>query len=297
MDIRKPGIRTLLFAVLLAGMVQTPAVSAEVETNYSVTVEEAFELANAHTASYIESGFPAFNEWEEAAIDPEPLELYDPSGQKLYYQFSVYKDNKLIGIIDIGADKRLGQAVQLVEFDPCQFNVTKAMEKSIELAKKEYPDGEIQSTRMVVYSYPRIGAITVVKNNTTGDKHRIIVDVYTLDVVEDKPATETQPGVWSIYERRLKNGIDENLKNWHESEQLVKSMKQEAAKNRSNVSVPVAEENTEEMNNNPAAMSTTADKVPNGPASGQENSSLHGVASVQMIALAKYCIANPNIHL
>ncbi|AKB36749.1 GTPases - Sulfate adenylate transferase subunit 1 [Methanosarcina siciliae C2J] len=85
MDIRKPGIRTLLFAVLLAGMVQAPAVSAEVETNYSVTVEDAFELANAHTASYIESGFPAFNEWKGATIDPESLELYDPNGQKLYY--------------------------------------------------------------------------------------------------------------------------------------------------------------------------------------------------------------------
>lgn len=296
MDIRKPGIRTLLFAVLLAGMVQAPAVSAEVETNYSVTVEDAFELANAHMASYIESGFPAFNEWKGAAIDSEPLELYDPTSQKLYYQFSVYKDDKLIGIIDIGADKRLGQAVQLVEFDPYPFSATKAMEKSIDVAKKEYPDGEIQSTRMVVYSYPQIGAITVVKDNTTGDKHRIIVDVYTLDVVEDKPATETQPGVWSIYERRLENGIDENLKYWHESEQLVKSMKQEAAKNGNNVSVPVAEENTEKMNNDPTATSPTADKVPI-PASGQENSPFYGAASAQMIALAKYCIANPNIHL
>ncbi|WP_440947771.1 C39 family peptidase [Methanosarcina sp. T3] len=296
MDIKKTGIRTLLFAVLLAGMVQVPTASAETETNYSVTVKEAFELANAHTASFIESDFPKFNEWKGASIDPEPLELYDPNGQKLYYQFSVYKDNKLIGIIDIGADKRLGQAVQLVEFDPYPFSATKTMEKSIDVAKKEYPEGEIQSTRMVVYSYPQIGAITVVKDNTTGDKHRIIVDVYTLDVVEDKPATETQPGVWSIYERRLKNGIDENLKNWHESEQLVKSMKQEAARNGNNVSVPVIEENTEEMSNDSTTTSTTAE-ASNAPSRGQENNSLYGAAGAQMIALAKYCIANPNIHL
>ncbi|WP_440946862.1 hypothetical protein ACSAZL_00780 [Methanosarcina sp. T3] len=55
--------------------------------------------------NYIATDAPYFENWTGASIDSKPLELYDPTGQKLYYQFSVYKDNKLIGIIDIGADK------------------------------------------------------------------------------------------------------------------------------------------------------------------------------------------------
>lgn len=66
------------------------------------------------------------------------------------------------------------------------------MGKSIEIAKNEYPDGEIKSTIMVVYDYPEIGAMTVVKDKTTGDEYRIFVDAYSLNEVEDKPATKTE---------------------------------------------------------------------------------------------------------
>jgi hypothetical protein len=63
------------------------------------------------------------------------------------------------------------------------------MRKSIEIATNKCPNGEIKSTNMVVYSYPSIGAMTVTKDKTTGDEHCIIVDVYTLDVIQDKAAT------------------------------------------------------------------------------------------------------------
>jgi len=65
------------------------------------------------------------------------------------------------------------------------------MDKSIEIAKNNYPTGVIKSTQMVVYSYPNIGAMTVVKDKTTGKEHRIFVDVFTLEMVQDKPATAT----------------------------------------------------------------------------------------------------------
>lgn len=36
-----------------------------------------------------------------------------------------------------------------------------AVEKSKEIATNRYPTGELESTFMVVYSYPRVGAMTV----------------------------------------------------------------------------------------------------------------------------------------
>jgi hypothetical protein len=120
---KKFGIGTLLFAMLLVCVLLVPAVSAQ-GNDYSVTAEKAFEHANAQMIHFIATNTDGFGSWIGASIDPKPLELYDPAGQKLYYQFSVYKNSNLIGRIDIGADKKLGQSVQLVELDPKPFDAT-----------------------------------------------------------------------------------------------------------------------------------------------------------------------------
>ncbi|MCC4770895.1 sulfate adenylate transferase [Methanosarcina sp. DH2] len=113
--------------------------------------------------------------------------------------------------------------------------------------KNEYPEGEIKSTQMVVYDYPIVGAMTIVKDKTTGVEHRIFVDAYTLEKVEDKPATETEPGIWSIYEQRLKNGIDNNLRHWQKSDELVKSIEQAAATKGVSINAAVTEENIKKL--------------------------------------------------
>lgn len=198
---------------------------------------------------FIATNTDGFENWTEASIDSKSLELYDINGQKLYYQFSVYKNDKVIGQIYIGANKKLGQSVRLVELTPIPFKITEAMEKSTEIAKNEYPDGEIKSTVMVVYDYPEIGAMTVVKDKTTGDEYRIFVDAYSLNEVEDKPATETEPGVWSMYEKKSKNEIDENLKKWQNSDELTKFIEQAASNNGININLPVTEENIKKLRN------------------------------------------------
>ncbi|AAM30098.1 C39 family peptidase [Methanosarcina mazei] len=243
----KIGIGSLILAIMLIGMALIPAVSAQKEDNYSVTAEEAFKHANAQMINFIATNTSGFENWTGASIDSKQLELYDPTGQKLYYQFSVYKNKTLIGIIDIAADKRLGQTVQLVLFEPKPFDATTVMNKSIEIAKNEYPDGKIKSTQMVVYDYPLVGAMTIVKDKITGDEHRIFVDAYTLDVVPDKPATETEPGIWSIYEQRLKNGIENNIKHWQKSDELVKSIEQAAATKGVSINAAVTEENIKKL--------------------------------------------------
>ena len=163
-----------------------------------------------------------------------------------YFINSQYtKKKKLIGTIDIYANKTLGNSFNDIAFDPEPYKVAEAMKKSKEIAKNEYPDGEIKSTKMVVYSYPSIGAMTIIKDKVTGVKHRIFVDAYTLEEVEDKPATETEPGVWSMYEMKWENGVEENLKEWEKSDQLTKSIEQAAANKGVNINAAVTEENIE----------------------------------------------------
>ncbi|AKB42173.1 MULTISPECIES: C39 family peptidase [Methanosarcina] len=251
----------ILLLVMLVGVALIPAVSAQEEKDYSVTAEEALKHANANMIHFIATNPQGFENWTGASIDSKPVELYDINGQKLFYQFSVYKNTNLIGRIDIGANKTLGQSVRLVETDPIPFKVAEAMNKSIEIAKNESPDGKIKSTTIVVYAYPEIGAMTVVKDKTTGVEHRIFVDAYTLEKVEDKPATETEPGVLSMYEKISKKEIDENLKKWQNSDELTKSIEQEANNNGININLPVTEENIKKLSGNTTIASTTVQKA------------------------------------
>ncbi len=154
----KIGIGTLILLILLVVMALIPAVSAQEEKDYSVTTENAFKHANANMISFIAAGTPGFENWTGgASVDPNPLELYDINGKKLFFRFSVYKENKLIDTIDVCADKTLGPSIYDIVFDPEPYKATEAMKKSIEIAKSEYSDGKIKSTNLVVYSYPRIG--------------------------------------------------------------------------------------------------------------------------------------------
>lgn len=238
-----------------------PAVSAQEENSYSITSEKAFEHANAQMIHFMVTNTDGFETWIGASIDSKPLELYDINGQKLFYQFSVYKNNKIIGKIDIGANKKLGQSVRVVELDPVPFKASEATKKSIETAKKEYPTKEIKSTTMVVYSYPKIGVMTVVKDKINEDEHRVFVDAYTLDVIPDKPATETEPGVLSIYEKMSKNKIDENLKKWQNSDELTKSVEQAAISLGIDINLPVTEENIKKLRYNTKIASNTTQKT------------------------------------
>lgn len=272
----------LLLAMLLVGMVLIPAASAQEEKDYSVTAEEALMRANANMINFIAGNALGFENWTGASINPNPQELYDVNGQKLFYRFSVYKENKLIGTIDVCADKTLGPSIYDIVFDPEPYKVSEAMKKSIEIAKNEYSDGEIKSTQMVVYSYPRIGAMTVVKDKATGVEHRIFVDAYSLDEVEDKLATETEPGIWSLYDKILAYGKENNLKEWQKSDELAKSIEQAAANKGVNINAAVTEENIKKINADAVTPKASGITLPV-TKRGQENDVYCGCACCQMI--------------
>ncbi len=142
------------------------------------------------------------------------------------------------------------EVLRRIEINPKPYNVAEVMEKSIETAKAKYPTGKIVSTNMVVYDYPNVGgAMTTVKDKTTGVEHRIFVDAYTLEEVQDKPATKTELGVWSMYEQVSKDKVDENLKDWQKSEQFTKKLEQEINDIGIDIGEPITEENIKKLGN------------------------------------------------
>lgn len=218
-------ISTLLMALFLIFAI-VPAMGAQSDENYDVSAKKALEHADAHATYFSIIDALEFEDWKDADIDPQPVEFYDIEGKKLHYLFSVYDSKQLIGRIEVNANKTLGYPVQAFEFDPRPFDQNKAMEKSIEIANDKYPSGEIQSTRMVVYSYPKFGAMSLVIDKATGNKHRVIVDAYSLELIPDKEPTENEPGIWSVYDSISEDKAGENVARWDSSSEVIELMQQ-----------------------------------------------------------------------
>ena len=273
----------IAFTIMLLMLVAfVPAVSAQ-GNDYSITTEKTLEHANANMINFITGNAPGFENWKGASINSKPQELYDINGQKLFYRYSVYKANKLIGTIDVCADKTLGPSLYDIAFDPTPFKEAEATKKSKEIAKKNYPAGQVKSTNMVVYSYPRVGAMTIVKDKTTGVEHRIFVDGYTLDEVQDKPATETELGVWSMYDQILKSGKENNLKEWQKSDQFAESIKQAVANKGVNINAAITEENIKKLSSDAIVLGSFTGKILDINGIGQENEYWCGPACIRMV--------------
>ncbi|WP_440946007.1 hypothetical protein ACSAZL_18290 [Methanosarcina sp. T3] len=191
----------------------------------------------------------------------------------------------MIGVIDICADKTLGPSLYNIVFDPEPYKAAEAMKKSTEIAKSEYSDGKIKSTNLVVYNYPSVGAMTVVKDKTTGVEHRIFVDAYSLNEVEDKPATETEPGIWSLYDKILTYGKENNLKEWQKSDEITKSIEQAAANKGVNINAAVTEENITKISDDVVVRSSFTGKILDINGIGQERDVFCGPACIRMLCV------------
>jgi hypothetical protein len=257
-------VSMLLTAVLLI-LAIVPAMGAQSDDNYDVSVENALEHADAHVTYFSVADALKFEDWKDSYIDPQPVEFYDIKGKKLYYLFSVYSDTKMVGRIEVSANKTLGYSVQAFEFDPKPFDANKALERSIKIANDKYPSGEIQSTTMVVYSYPKFGAMCLVLDKTTGDEHRVIVDAYSLEIIPDKKQIEEEPGIWSVYDWISEEHVDKNVAKWDSSAEIVQMMQ-----------MPSFDMQRDLL--------TIGSKELNVPLYGQENSYYCAPATAQMIA-------------
>ena len=90
-------------------------------------------------------------------LKSEDVIIYDINGALLFYEFSVIKDDKIVGRIRVSASKILGPAVYTMEVGPRKWDAEKAIDRAKKLILDRYKEVEIISTQIVCYSYPKIG--------------------------------------------------------------------------------------------------------------------------------------------
>ena len=208
------GIAAILTMLLLIGSISVAGASGDDYSaeNFYVDEDTAWMHADIYLTEWMADETPGLEDWDGANVQKGAVTVYDIHGTKLFYEFTVTKDGKAIGEIEIAASKVLGSSLHRVILSP-PLDRENAAQKAMEVAEKEYPDYKIQSTKPVCYSYPKEGVMVTLAKPGAKEEKTIIIDIYLSSVVPLKePEKEGELGAWSIYDKipaeERANGIE-----------------------------------------------------------------------------------------
>ena len=193
--------------------------------DFYVDEDTAWRHAVVFATDWVSEDTHGLEDWDGAEVQKDPVTVYDIHGKKLFYEFTVTKDDKAIGEMEMAASKVIGSSLHRVVLSP-PMDRENAARKAMEVAEKEYPNYKIRSTKPVCYSYPKEGVmVTLVKPGAKEEK-TVIIDTYTSSVVPLKePKEEGELGAWSIYDKIPAEERAERVEQWNEVAKHVNEYK------------------------------------------------------------------------
>ncbi|HIH96294.1 MAG TPA: hypothetical protein HA348_02180 [Thermoplasmata archaeon] len=212
-----------LISLLLMGSILVVGASRDdysVE-NFYVNEDTAWMHAREYLTQFVADELPGLEDWDGAQVEKKPVTVYDIHGKKLFYEFTVTKEGRAIGEIEIAASKVLGSSLGRVILRPPLDRET-AAQKAMEVAEKEYHDYKIQSTKPVCYSYPKEGVMVTLAKPEAKEEKMVIIDVYSASVVPLKePEKEGELGAWSIYDKLSAEERAKGIEKWDSDAEFI----------------------------------------------------------------------------
>ncbi|MCD4846339.1 MAG: hypothetical protein K8R25_17825 [Methanosarcinales archaeon] len=228
MKIKKKGLQdaaVLIISLLLMGAILVTGAEAS-QADYSVEnfyVDE--DIACNYAMTYL-NGFAidetlGLKDWNSAKLQKDPITVYDMDGKKLFYTYTVTKDGKAIGEMEMSASKVLGRLLnRIIVTEPLDRDSMK--QKAIEIAEKKYPGWEIRSAEFVCYSYPKEGVMLTLVRPESKEEKTVIIDTFTSSVVPLKPPkNDGDSGVWSLYDEIPVEKRVKMVENWNKNERKI----------------------------------------------------------------------------
>jgi hypothetical protein len=212
---------------------------------YRVPQNKALEHAIVHLVLGVITKKLGLEKWKGATVNPEPLLIYDLNGQLLFYEFSVEIKGMVVGRIKASASKVLGPSVYTEEVGPRKWDPDKAREEVTKRIQKKYKGATIVSTRLVCYSYPKIGILAVlVEPKTKKEIGRVVADVATYRFVPKRMPEKRRLGVamWSMYESIQQKDKLDRLSRWENDDKLVELLTKIAKGVRINIRAKLSDE-------------------------------------------------------
>jgi hypothetical protein len=233
----KTGI--VLLALLLAGMAMVPIVSAGeeqldvksfvssndvIESNY-VAIDTAYTHATFSLVEFASIGAQDEKQkWFGAIVNPRPLVINDLNGKKLFYLFSIERNNQKIGEIRIAANKVIGGSLISIGTQNKSIDIN-SIEKSLQSELKKNNAESISKSQLVCYAYPKIGLVNQYSDPTTKISKTIIVDAYDYSViVNDNPNLNENHDFYSLYGLMDTEKYSSAINLWTQYDDTVQSM-------------------------------------------------------------------------
>ena len=196
---------------------------APVELSEAVNLtpkRELLELASLSVLNSIKEGIPGIVDWAKAHILNEPLTIYDINGKPLFLDFKIRRGGQTLGTIRTGASRILGVPVIAFELGSRSWNYNDAVRKLTPTVENDHPGWNIIQTRLVCYSYPKLGVMFEMTDRG-GEHQSLIFDVADLSPIPEKPVSDVEGAyAWSFYDslphniRRIGLDLYERFDQW-----------------------------------------------------------------------------------
>ena len=181
---------------------------------FTVTKERAIEHAVMTYRRAWAGQLADFDKWADAEIDPEAITLYDINDEPLFYEFVVMSGKIQLGRLKVSATKRLGASVATVEFGPRPYDADKASREASKKAKTKFPKATIEQTKLVCYSYPKIGVRVNLKE--AGRPIRSLIFDVVDGIMVDRFGADELEGMtaWSFLDSLTPRQQEDRIKLW-----------------------------------------------------------------------------------
>ncbi len=181
------------------------------EKKYMLSKEQLNEHAILSVVRSVMAKMPHMSGWKQGKLSKTPTRIYDLNGSLLFCDYSVKKGVESLGTVRMAASNVLGATTIAYELDPRRWNYKDAVKKLRVMLAKKYKNKRIINTKLICYSYPKIGVMVNMKDKNNV-RTRLIFDIASLTLIpEGKPDLEGAVA-WSYYAAVKDNARASGLK-------------------------------------------------------------------------------------
>ena len=169
------------------------------EEKFFVNREIVLQHVSLAAAQVVQSGLPGLDNWRKGKIKAKPVEIFDINGRLLFLDYPVTAGKQSIGTIRAAASTLLGKPVVAHEIGARMWDFDGAVKELTPKVKRKYKGWRILETKLVCYSYPKLGVMFMLADKKSV-QHKLIFDVVSLAPIPIAKSENEGAFAWSYYE-------------------------------------------------------------------------------------------------
>ncbi|HDZ35883.1 MAG TPA: hypothetical protein ENH81_03075, partial [Thermococcus sp.] len=129
--LRWKSLFAVLLGLLMVGVIAGTVTALPQDTS-STLIEITPQIAEKVALTYVKwisKNIPQYGEWSDAQVSKIPQLYYSPDGSKVAYEFTVLKNDEVVGYIMISARKDLPPVLEFGKSKPPSMNIEKVKER------------------------------------------------------------------------------------------------------------------------------------------------------------------------